>query len=206
MPRLDLGEAGRTAKPKSLAAGERDLRLCPRRRIGGETGDVAGVRRYWEMLLFILSTALLIAGGVGWLLGSGCMATAAWTGGTLVGLAFSVFWTAAAVRRRQPSVDVIALLALVGALVVGEPFAGSMITVMLASGRLLEARAAQRARRELSLLAERAPRTARRRTGNGVVRSRWMGLPSGIGCWLVLVRSCRWTGVCCQRPCWMNRR
>ena len=120
------------------------------------------------MLLFILSTALLIVGGVGWLLGSGGIATAAWTGGTVLGLAFSVFWTAAAVRRRQPSVDVIALLALVGALVVGEPFAGSMITVMLASGRLLEARAAQRARRELSLLAERAPRTARRRTGNGV--------------------------------------
>jgi hypothetical protein len=72
-------------------------------------------------------------------------------------------------RRRQPSVDVIALLALVGALVVGEPFAGSMITVMLASGRLLEARAAQRARRDLSLLAERAPRMARRGTGDGVV-------------------------------------
>ena len=130
---------------------------------------MAGVRRYWEMLLFISSTALLIAGGVGWLLGSGGIATAAWTGGTLVGLAFSVSWTAAAVRRRQPSVDVIALLALVGALVVGEPFAGSMITVMLASGRLLEARAARRARRDLSLLAERAPRTARRRTGDGVV-------------------------------------
>jgi heavy metal translocating P-type ATPase len=130
---------------------------------------VAGVRRYWEMLLFVSSTALLIAGGVGWLLGSGGIATAAWTAGTLVGLAFSVSWTAAAVRRRQPSVDVIAVLALVGALVVGEPFAGSMIAVMLASGRLLEARAAQRARRDLSLLAERAPRTARRRTGYGVV-------------------------------------
>jgi heavy metal translocating P-type ATPase len=58
-------------------------------------------------------------------------------------------------------VDVIALLALVGALVVGEPFAGAMITVMLASGALLEARAGSRARRELSLLVERAPRTAR---------------------------------------------
>ena len=113
------------------------------RRVAGETGDVAGVRRYWEALLFFSSTALLIVGGVGWLLGSGGLAAAAWTCGTLVGLAFSVFWTAAAVRRRQPSVDVIALLALVGALVVGEPFAGSMITVMLASGRLLEARAAQ---------------------------------------------------------------
>jgi heavy metal translocating P-type ATPase len=121
------------------------------------------------VLLFVSSTALLIAGGVGWLLGSDTLATVAWAGGTVLGLAFSVSWTAAAVRRRQPSVDVIALLALVGALVVGEPFAGSMITVMLASGRLLEARAASRARRDLSRLAERAPRTARRRTGDGVV-------------------------------------
>ncbi|MGV8850210.1 MAG: heavy metal translocating P-type ATPase, partial [Propionibacteriaceae bacterium] len=49
------------------------------------------------------------------------------------------------------------------------PFAGAMITVMLASGQLLEARAAARARRELSLLVERAPRTARRRVEGGVV-------------------------------------
>ena len=55
----------------------------------------------------------------------------------------SLIWTAAAVRRRQPSVDVIALLALAGALAVGEPFAGAMITVMLATGQVLEARARQ---------------------------------------------------------------
>src|SRR5664280_3471846 len=45
-----------------------------------------------------------------------------------------------------------------------------MITVMLASGQLLEARAATRARRELSLLVERAPRTARRLSEGGVVQ------------------------------------
>ena len=50
-----------------------------------------------------------------------------------------------AVRRRELSVDVIALLALGGALVVGEWFAGAMITVMLATGVLLEARAGKRA-------------------------------------------------------------
>ena len=41
---------------------------------------------------------------------------------------------------------------------------------MLASGQLLEARAATRARRELSLLVERAPRTARRLSEGGVVQ------------------------------------
>ena len=61
------------------------------------------------------------------------------------------------------------MLALGGAIAVNEPFAGAMITVMLSSGQLLEARAAARARRELSLLAERAPRTARRRVEGAVI-------------------------------------
>ena len=50
-----------------------------------------------------------------------------------------------------------------------EPFASAIITVMLASRQLLEARAAARARRELSLLVQRAPRTARRRVGAAAV-------------------------------------
>lgn len=62
----------------------------------------------------------------------------------------------AAARRREPNVDVIAWLALVGALWVGAAFAGARIAVMLASGVLPEARAAARARRELSGLASRA--------------------------------------------------
>ena len=116
-----------------------------------------------ERALFVVSTVLLLAGGVAWLLSAAidsdrvvdrrerCWAWCSRSG-----------WTVTAIRRGQLSVDVIAVLALAGALVVDEPFAGAMITVMLASGQLLEARAAARARRELSLLVERAPRTARR--------------------------------------------
>ena len=122
-----------------------------------------------ELLLFVASTVLLAAGGAAWLAHATEVADAAWIGGTLLGLAFSIAWTVSAVRRRQPSVDVIALLALAGAIWVNEPFAGAMITVMLATGQLLDARASARARRELSLLVERAPRTARRRVAGGVV-------------------------------------
>ncbi|MEP6799479.1 MAG: heavy metal translocating P-type ATPase, partial [Lapillicoccus sp.] len=122
-----------------------------------------------ERALLVASTALLLAGGAAWLLASSTMAAALWIAGTVVGLAFSVGWTVTAIRRGQVSVDIIAVLALAGAWVVNEPFAGAMITVMLASGRSLEARAAARARRELSLLVERAPRTARRRIAGGVV-------------------------------------
>ena len=134
-----------------------------------ENESMARLRESKEMLLFVFSTVLLLAGGAAWLLAAGTPARVLWIAGTVLGLVFSVSWTVGAIRRHQPSVDVIAVLALAGALAVGEPFAGAVITVMLASGRLLEARASARARRELSLLVERAPRTARRRVEGGVV-------------------------------------
>ena len=130
---------------------------------------MAGLRDSKEMLLFVASAVLLVAGGVAWLLAAESLASVLWFGGTVLGLIVSVWWAVGAIRRREPSVDVIAVLALAGALAVDELFAGAMITVMLASGQLLEARAAARASRELSLLVERAPRTARRRGGGGVV-------------------------------------
>ena len=129
---------------------------------------VTRLRARKEALLFGASTVLLLGGGLAWLLSTQA-ARLLWICGTVLGLVFSVFWTVGAIRRRQLSVDVIAVLALAGALAVNEPFAGAMITVMLASGQLLEARAAARARRELSLLVERAPRTARRLVEGGVV-------------------------------------
>jgi heavy metal translocating P-type ATPase len=64
-------------------------------------------------------------------------------------------------------VDLIALLAMAGALALGEYLAGAVIALMLAGGNALEAFAAGRARRELTALVERAPRVARRRTESG---------------------------------------
>lgn len=129
---------------------------------------MAYLRARTELLLFIASALLLLGGGAAWLFGWYPVAGMFWAVGTVLGLMFALAWTAGAFRRRQASVDVIAVLALAGALWVDEPFAGAMITVMLATGRLLEARAQARARRELSLLVERAPRTARRRLKSGV--------------------------------------
>ncbi len=125
-------------------------------------------RSHKEELLLAASAALLAVGGVGWLVGRGWVADTAWIAGTGLGLIVSVASTVRAFRKRQPTVDIIAVLALLGALVVHEPFAGAVITVMLASGRLLEARADARAKRELSLLLARAPHTARRRVPGGV--------------------------------------
>jgi heavy metal translocating P-type ATPase len=69
--------------------------------------------------------------------------------------------------RGDVGVDVIALLAMAGALGLGEYLAGAVIALMLAGGNALEAFASGRARRELTALVERAPRVARRRIDSG---------------------------------------
>jgi heavy metal translocating P-type ATPase len=71
-----------------------------------------------------------------------------------------------AVRERRPSVDVLAVLALVGAVAVAEYLAAAVVALMLTTGQLLEAHAQARAVRELTLLVDRAPRTARVRCGS----------------------------------------
>ena len=120
-------------------------------------------------VLFWACTLLLLAGVAAFAVGARPVAVGLWVSATVLGLLYSTVTLADAVRHRRPSVDVIAWLALVGALAVGETFAGAVIAVMLASGVLLENRAAARARRELGLLAARAPRVARRVTPQGVI-------------------------------------
>ncbi len=82
----------------------------------------------------------------------------------LVPLSWSV---ARALIHGDLGVDLIALLAMAGALALGEYLAGSVIALMLAGGTALEEFASGRARRELTKLIERAPRVARRRTQTG---------------------------------------
>ncbi|HTR72263.1 MAG TPA: heavy metal translocating P-type ATPase [Solirubrobacteraceae bacterium] len=69
--------------------------------------------------------------------------------------------------RGDLGVDVIALLAMAGALALGEYLAGAVIALMLAGGNALERFASARARRELTALVERAPHSARRRSRGG---------------------------------------
>src|SRR5262249_6489142 len=93
------------------------------------------------------------------------LAGLAWTlvtGLALVPLAFGVVGE---LLRRQPGVDLIALLAMSVALALGEPFAAAVVGLMLSGGLALESYADARARRELSSLLARAPRVVRRHRG-----------------------------------------
>jgi cation transport ATPase len=65
-------------------------------------------------------------------------------------------------------VDTIALVAMVGALALGEELAGAVIGLMFTGGASLEAAASRRARRELTLLVQRAPRVAQLRIDGGI--------------------------------------
>ena len=63
---------------------------------------------------------------------------------------------------RRAGVDVIAVLAIAGAIALGEWFAASVIAVMLATGEALETYADGRAHRELTALLGRAPQNVNR--------------------------------------------
>ena len=113
------------------------------------------------VLLAVMVSGLAAGGGL-YLAGGHQGAHVAWLAVTACGLAYASWTVADSLRRRRGGVDLIALLALAGAVAVGELLAGAVIAVMLASGRALESWAAGRARRDLSGLLARAPRTARR--------------------------------------------
>ena len=120
-------------------------------------------------MLLLAAVALLAVGGGLYLAGFHSAANAVWAADTLVGIVPAGWWVIDAARHRRLGVDVLAVLALVGTLVVGEYLAGAVITVMVASGRTLEARAAAHARRELHALLAHVPRMVHR-YDNGVLR------------------------------------
>jgi len=101
--------------------------------------------------------AALVAGGIAWLFGAGWIAELAWAAGVLIALVPLTVTVAMELRRRQTGVDIIALLAMVGALALGQFLAGAVIGLMLSGGEALERYASGRARRELAALLSRAP-------------------------------------------------
>ncbi|MGZ8612273.1 MAG: heavy metal translocating P-type ATPase [Actinomycetota bacterium] len=92
-------------------------------------------------------------------------ADVAWAVTTAVGILPIGWEVLRGILRREPGVDLIAVLAMVGALAFEEYLAGAVIAFMLASGRSLEDFADARAHRELSALLARAPRVAHRYVG-----------------------------------------
>ncbi len=104
----------------------------------------------------------LVLGAAFALSGNERAADVAWIVTTLIGGVPLVVAVVRAIARGEPGVDVIALLAIVGSLALGEYLAGAVIALMLTSGQALESYAERRAHRALSALLERAPQQVSR--------------------------------------------
>ncbi|MEU5266707.1 HAD-IC family P-type ATPase, partial [Amycolatopsis sp. NPDC021455] len=123
--------------------------------------------RLREAGLLALVLLLVAAGGIAWWTGVPKAADVVWAGADLVTLVPAVVWVAADLRARRWGADLLAVLALVATLAVGENLAGAIVAAMVATGRVLEAGAQRRASANLTALLDRAPRVAHLRTATG---------------------------------------
>jgi heavy metal translocating P-type ATPase len=120
------------------------------------------------LFLVGLIIAALGAGGLIHLVEPGGTGDAVWAAAIVVTL-FPLSWSVGrSLLHGDVGVDAIALVAMAGALALGQYLAGAVIALMLSGGNALEAAAGRRARRELSALLERAPRIAHRRRGDRI--------------------------------------
>src|SRR5579859_4252527 len=117
----------------------------------------------------LIAGVLLFVSLMLWLVGHGDMAS--WTLLAIVLLGgIPLLWeTGQQFLRKEFGVDVIAVLAIIGSLLLQQYLAGALIVLMLSGGEALEAYALRRARSSLSALAERAPRTAHIWNGDELV-------------------------------------
>ncbi|HEX7304690.1 heavy metal translocating P-type ATPase [Lentzea sp.] len=115
--------------------------------------------------LFLAAVVLVTtAGGVVWLRDPSS-ARIWWAAATVLAILPAVWWVIDDLRARRFGADVLAVLALVGTLAVGEYLAGAVVAVMIGTGHALDEYARRRAHRDLSALLERAPRHAQVREG-----------------------------------------
>jgi cation transport ATPase len=109
------------------------------------------------ILLIVLAS--VVGGGVLWLVGMRWAADIAWAAAVVLALIPLSISVARDLLHRETGVDLIALLAMAGSLILGQYLAGAVVGLMLSGGQALERYAGARARRELS--AHRAPLRAR---------------------------------------------
>ncbi|MBO9099799.1 MULTISPECIES: heavy metal translocating P-type ATPase [unclassified Rhizobium] len=92
----------------------------------------------------------------------------AWQVGVVPVLAALIFEIARSVWRGEVGLDIVAALSMTAALLFGETLAAAVVAVMYSGGTFLESFAEGRARREMSALLARVPRTATRYAKGGL--------------------------------------
>jgi len=141
-----------------------------------ETGDSSAqggpppdLRSFAELALPAFALAALLSGALAQYFGAQGASTWSYIACIGVVLVPTIIATARRLLAREMGVDLIAVLAMMGALALEEYLAGAIIAVMLTGGTALERFAVARARRELTALIRRVPRTAHRRAGANII-------------------------------------
>ncbi|WP_245258988.1 heavy metal translocating P-type ATPase [Salinarimonas rosea] len=130
---------------------------------------LAGRRGRVRLALLAVAAGGLAAGLIAPALGaSPRLGAAALYAATLPVLAALLLEIVTSLHRGDVGLDIVAALAMAGALVLGEPLAGAVVAVMYAGGQFLEAYAEGRAGRRMTALLAHAPRSALRHGPEGL--------------------------------------
>ena len=128
------------------------------RRTPALLSGVAVIKRF---LLPVVAAALAIGGAL-WLAGQPDTGGEVWAAATALVLLTLIVDIGLSFRRGEFGLDLIAALAMAGALILGEQLAGAIIALMYTGGEALEGYAQRRARATMTALLSRVPRTAAR--------------------------------------------
>ena len=141
---------------------------APPSRLPGSRASL-GAPKFRAAVWPAVALGLIAAGWIAQLLSGRDVARAIWTVGLAVA-AIPIAWeTIRNARGGRFATDIVATLAIVGALVLGQPIAGLLVVLMLRGGEALERYAEGKASAAVRALEEAAPRIAHRLTGDEAV-------------------------------------
>jgi cation transport ATPase len=151
-----------SGQASSAAAG-----VAPGRRTLGLVRHAFGwVVEHRARILAAIAALSIVVGGVLYLAGERAAGRDVWGAAVaLLAAELAVEVVRTVIVDHHMGVDTIALVAMVGALALGEEFAGVIVGLMFSGGATLEDLASTRARRELTALIQRAPKVAQLRVG-----------------------------------------
>jgi heavy metal translocating P-type ATPase len=133
---------------------------APRVEVDGRPMPVANALKTVRPFLAALVALGLAAGLAVKLGGLSAWSPAIWAAVTVPVLLALVAEIVTSLRRGDLGLDIVAALSMTGALAVGETLAATIVALMYAGGQYLESYAERAARREMTALLSRVPRTA----------------------------------------------
>jgi heavy metal translocating P-type ATPase len=136
--------------------------------MGGSTVEHTEQPMPRSFTLALFALAVLATGGIVYVVVGADAARLIWYAGLVIAGAPLVWRTLRDARRGRFATDIVATLAIVGAVALNEPLAGLVIVLMQSGGEALERYAEGRASAAVRALEEAAPRVAHRIVGERV--------------------------------------